>query len=473
MIKEIIKSSAIYGLAPYVPRIISFLLLPLLTEHLTDVDYGISGTIAAYTGALQALTTLGLSAYLQVNFFKAPCQYKILWRQLYGFLLLWMLVFAVIQSTLLYFVIPEEAAENKWLIILLTNFNGVIFGPAGFIGPMYYQLSKQPMPVAIRTIISGLASVLINYLTIVIFEWGYMGWYVSSFMGVFITNAIYWYDLNYKLKLKPILRPKKRTVAHALKVSLPMVPHYYSGYLISTSNKVVMDLSNTSIKSIGEFNFAQTFSSMAESAVFAIETAIKPINYESIKLNKEEESKRAIYTYALLTYSMTFLFALWCKELFGLMVHNDVLVGTYPLAAFLVLAYNYRPMYIAATNVMFYYERTLQVLKITMVAGIIALIANIIFIPKYGLPAAAIITYLSFLYQGYAGFVTKIFKEKSTVRYPVVGILIFQLLITIISMAILDVYWPYKVIITIIWCICSFFFAKRYILVSSKWFMFS
>jgi O-antigen/teichoic acid export membrane protein len=451
MIKEIVKSSAIYGIAPYVPRIISFLLLPILTEHLTDVDYGISGTIAAYTGALQALTTLGLSAYLQVNFFKAPCQYKVLWRQLYGFLTQWMLVFAVIQSTLLYFVIPEEAAENKWLIILLTNFNGVIFGPAGFIGPMYYQLSKKPIPVARRTVIAGLASVFINYLTIVVFEWGYMGWYVSSFLGVLISNTIYWYDLNFRLNLRPILRPKKRTIVHALKVSLPMIPHYYTSYLVSSSNKVVMDLSKTSIKSIGSYNFAQQFSTMMESAVFAIETAIKPINYESIKQNKEDESKRAIYIYMLLTYSMTFLFAIWSKEIFGIMVHNDELITTYPLAAFLVLAYNYRPMYIAATNVMFYYEKTLHVLKITMVAGLIAIIANIIFIPKYGLTAAALITYISFLYQGYAGFFSKIFKEKSKVSYPFPLIFLTQIAITILAMVLLNVFWPYKILVTLLW----------------------
>lgn len=461
MIKEIVKDSAIYGIAPYVPRFISFLLLPLLTEHLTDLDYGISGTITAYTGAIQALTTLGLSAYLQVVFFKAPCQYKILWRQLYGFLTLWMIAFAIIQSVLLYFVIPEEASDNKWLIIILTNFNGVIFGPAGFIGPMYYQLSRRPIPVARRTIVAGFATVIINYMTIVIFEWGYMGWYVGTFLGLFISNSIYWYDLNFRLGLKPILRPKVRTVSHALRVSLPMIPHYYSVYLINTSNKVVMDMSNISIKSIGEYNFAQTFSSMAESVVFAIETAIKPINFSSIRNNKEEESKRAIYIYMILTYTMTFLFALWCKEIFGFMVHNELLANTYPLAAFLVLACNYRPMYIAATNVMFYFEKTLHVLKITMVAGIIALIGNIIFIPRFGVTAAAIITYLAFFYQGYAGFMTKIYKEKTTVSYPVVIIMIFQLLITAISMALLNIYWPVKLLITLLWGIFVIFFIKR------------
>lgn len=461
MIKEIVKNSAIYGIAPYIPRIISFLLLPILTEHLTDVDYGISGTIAAYTGAIQAFTTLGLSAYLQVNFFKAPCQYKVLWRQLYGFLNLWMIVFAILQSILLYFVIPEEASSNKWLIILLTNFNGVIFGPAGFIGPLYYQLSKQPVPVATRTVIAGLVSVLVNYLTIVVFEWGYLGWYVSSFLGIFVSNSIYWYDLNFKLKLRPILRPKKRTVLRALKISLPMIPHYYSAYLINSSNKVVMDLSNTSIKSIGELNFAQQFSSMAESAVYAIETAIKPINYDSIKKNEEQESKRAIYVYALLTYTMTFMFALWCKEIFQLMVHNEALVKTYPLAAFLVLAYNYRPMYIAATNVMFYYEKTLQVLKITMVAGIFALIANIIFIPLYGVTAAVIVTFISFLYQGYSGFFMKVYKEKTTVNYPVFKILLFQIILTVVAMLVLDLFWPLKVIITILWIGIVVVLAKR------------
>ena len=75
MIKKVLTNSAIYGLAPHVPRIVSVLLLPIMTAHLTDVDYGIAGTIAAYTMALSALSTLGVSAYLQVNFFKAKCQY--------------------------------------------------------------------------------------------------------------------------------------------------------------------------------------------------------------------------------------------------------------------------------------------------------------------------------------------------------------------------------------------------------------
>ena len=159
MIKKVLTNSAIYGLAPHVPRIVSVLLLPIMTAHLTDVDYGIAGTIAAYTMALSALSTLGVSAYLQVNFFKAKCQYKILWREVYGFLQYWMVFFSVIQSVVLYFAIPDEALDNRWMIILLTNFNGVIFGPSGVLGALYYQLCQRPIPIAIRSVATGLLSV--------------------------------------------------------------------------------------------------------------------------------------------------------------------------------------------------------------------------------------------------------------------------------------------------------------------------
>lgn len=451
MIKKILTNSAIYGLAPHVPKIVSFLLLPLMTKHLSDVDYGISGTIAAYTMALSALSTLGVSAYLQVNYFKARCQYKVLWREIYGFLIYWMIVFSILQSFILYFVIPEEAEENRWLIILLTNFNGVIFGPSSFIGTLYYQLSQRPIPIAIRSIISGVLSVLINYVLIVHYELGYMGWYVGSFAGTFLINISYWYDMNFKLNLRPILKPKKRTIKHTLDVSLPVVPHYYSTYLITTSNRVVMDYSRISIGEIGLYNLAQQFVSVMDSLVYAIERAISPLCMEGIRYNKEDEVKRIIYLFSALTFSGTFLFALWSKQLFQLLVKNDTLATAYPIASILVLALNYRPAYIAATNVFFYYEKTKQLLGITFTAGVIALVLNIIFIPLWGLKAAAIITFVAFIIQGYSGFFYGFFKKASKVSYPFVALFIIHVSCSVVAMACIELNWVFKSVVTLLW----------------------
>ena len=464
MIKKVLTNSAIYGLAPHVPRIVSVLLLPIMTAHLTDVDYGIAGTIAAYTMALSALSTLGVSAYLQVNFFKAKYQYKILWREVYGFLQYWMVFFSVIQSVVLYFAIPDEALDNRWMIILLTNFNGVIFGPSGVLGALYYQLCQRPIPIAIRSVATGLMSVVINYILIVIYEYGYMGWYVGSFAATFLMNFVYWYDLNFKLGFKPIYFPKRRTIKRTLEVSLPVVPHYYSAYLITTSNRVVMDYSNIKIGEIGQFNLAQQFVTMMDSLVNAIERAIGPLCMEGIRNNKEEDVKKEIFLFALLTFSGTFLFSLWSKEIFGVLISNSVLATAYPIAALLTLALNYRPAYIAASNVFFYYENTKQLLGITFFAGMIALLLNIVLIPSGGLWAAAVITYVAFMYQGYSGFFYRFYKQFTKVPFPFVKLFFLQLFVTAVAMISLELHWGIKLVETVVWGIlaCSSLIKIRY-----------
>lgn len=449
MIGKLLKNSAIYGMAPYVPRIVSIFILPILTKHLTAVDYGIAGTISAYTLALASLSTLGVSAILQVTFFKSPNYFKVLWREVYGFLQYWMVAFAILQAVILYFIMPSEAKENTWLIIIFTNFNTVFFGPSAFLCPLLYQLKQNPIPIAVRSVLSGLLTIIINYVLIVVLEYGYMGWYVSSFLGQFIINIAYWYDLNHKLKITPIYFFKKKTIAHTLKISFPLIPHYYTYFLVNTSNRMVMDRSSIAIEDIGVYNMAQNFSTIFESATGAIEKAISPMCMESIKNGDEAESRRLVYVFSILTFIATFVFAIWSKEIFYFMVKNDDLKMGYPVAALLALSLNYRPMYIGASNIYFYHEKTLQLLYITFGAGILALIGNIIFIPIYGVKAAVIITYVSFLYQGYSGFVFKTYKENARISYPFIQILILQLVVTGIAMFSIETSVVFKILLTL------------------------
>ena len=291
-----------------------------------------------------------------------------------------------------------------------------------------------------------------------------MGWYVGSFAATFLMNFVYWYDLNFKLGFKPIYFPKRRTIKRTLEVSLPVVPHYYTAYLITTSNRVVMDYSTIKIGEIGQFNLAQQFVTMMDSLVNAIERAIGPLCMEGIRNNKEEEVKKEIFLFALLTFSGTFLFSLWSKEIFAVLISNSVLATVYPIAALLSLALNYRPAYIAASNVFFYYENTKQLLGITFLAGMIALLLNIVLIPSGGLWAAAVITYVAFMYQGYSGFFYKFYKQFTKVPFPFVKLFFLQLFVTAVAMISLELHWGIKLVETVVWGIlaCSSLIKIRY-----------
>lgn len=144
-------------------------------------------------------------------FFRAKNYYKVLWREIYGFLQIWMVVFAVIQAVLLYFVIPQEAERYKWWIIFFTNFSNVFFGPTAVLGNLYYVSSMKPLPVVLRSVIGGIVTILANYFLVVHYKLGYFGWYVGGFIGTFMVNGSYWYDVNFKLGLNPIYKFKKKT----------------------------------------------------------------------------------------------------------------------------------------------------------------------------------------------------------------------------------------------------------------------
>ena len=461
MLKKLFTNTLLFGIAPYVPKIVSVFLLPVMTKYLTATDYGIAGVIDAYTQGLTALSTLGFSSVLSIIFFRSKFQYKILWREIYGFLQYWMVIFALLQGTILYFIIPEEAVENKWWIILLTNFSNVFFGATSIIGNSYYVLNMKALPIVMRTMIAGIATVLASYLLVVHFRLGYLGWYVGSFVGSFIVNASYWYTVNIQLKLTPILNFKKRTILKYLKVSLPTVPHYYTAFLMNGSSKMVMNVYSCPINILGQANIVLQIGGVLESWVSAINQAINPMTMKEIRERNELKASTLIYVYLGLTYLCTFLVAVWSREIFSLLISNRELAATYPYAILFVMALNYRPMYVAASNIFFYYENTTALLKVSFLSGLIALVLYCLLIPFYSVWGVVIGYYIAAICMGYSGFLTSFFRDKSKVEYPYKKILLLQVFLTVAAYVIAECAVMLKIIVSLLFVVVVLLLLKK------------
>lgn len=448
MLKDLLKGSAIYGIAPFVPRILTVLLMPVLTTYLTSTDYGIIGTITAITFAIQALQDLGMRVLLPNYFYKCRNYYKVMWREIYGFLSLWMIVFAIIQAILLYFFIPVEAESNKWLIILLSNFSTVFFGPTAMIGQTYYQLNLRPSPVAFRVILTGVTTILINCLCVAVFKWGYMGAYVGSFAGLFLANISYWPVVNRKLGLSPIYNFKWKTIKSVLKVSLPTIPHYYTGYLMNSTNVVAMNTYSKPQSEIGHLTMGQSFSNMFETAINAVNQVVSPMSYQYIREKNTSEMRRLLYVYIMITYSITFLFSIWSKEIYSLLINNAELAMTYKYSIILVMALNYRPLYVHCCNYFFYYEHTVQLLGISLTAGIISCVFYFTMMPVMGIYAALVGFYIGCLYYGYVGYLFRFYKEKTVLNIRWYLFLILQLGMTSITYLCVDMLLSIKILVS-------------------------
>ena len=445
----IIKNSFLFTVAPLLPKVINVLLMPVMTRYLTDVDFGIAGTISAYTQAIGAFSLLGLGVVLLNSFYKNPLEYKGLWRQIYGFLNIWMIIYAVLQAVLLYFIIPEEALDNRWWIIVLTNFSTVFFGPTATIGSSYYQYSKQAFPVVWRSLLASFLTVVVDYVLIVYLRLGYMGWYVGTFAGTFFSNASYWHVVNFKLDLRPNYHFNLDEIRHALKVSVPTIPHYYTSYLLDGSGRMVMDQYHVPQGEIGRISMTQQIGGLFSIVMTGMNHAVSPFFMQFIKEDREETSCKLGFAYVIVCFCSAFIISAWSKEIFDILISNESLKTAYPFCIAYVMALCYRPMYVIAARYNFYYEQTKQLLLITFVAGILAIVFYLILTPFIGVWGFLIGHYLACLYYGYSGYFFSCYREKSKMKFPFLLILFVQLGLTALAFFLVELLWV-KTVITIV-----------------------
>ena len=458
---NILKNGVLFTAAPFLPKIINVFLLPIMTMYLTDVDFGIAGTISAYTQSIGAFATLGLQVVLMNSFFKTPLEYKDTCRQIYGFLKFWMVIYALIQATILFFFIPEEAVENKWWIIILSQFSTVFFGPTGTIGNAYYIYNKKSVPVVWRSVTASVLTILIDFVLIVYLRWGYMGWYVGTFAGTFFTNASYWYVVRYKINIKPQYKFSWVVIKHALSVSVPTIPHYYTNYLLEGSGRMVMDQYHIPQGTIGQVSISQQIGDVFQAGITGFNNAISPYQMDALR---DKNSRRINLLATIFTSSIfaaTFMLAIWSKEIFRILLSNESLQSAYPYFILYIMALGYRPLYMNVSNYYFFYERTKQLLLITFLSGCIAILLYIAFMPLLGVWAFLVGHYVSCLYFGYSGYFYKGYRENETNKLPVLWFLVGQLVLTGLSYLVVDYLWV-KIAITIILGVVALIVFKKY-----------
>lgn len=462
MIKKLFSHTAIYGLAPQIAKLANFFVLPIITLDLTDVDFGVAGVMTAYTSAISVLAILGLRIILINSFYKSPGQYKWAWRQIYGFLILWNFIYAILLSVLIYWVVPVEAIENRWLIMILNVAPIVFFGPTSNIGSTYYQVNQKPLQIGVRTAILGILGVLLNLYFISYLKMGYMGWFWSAFIVGISSNLSYWYPLNFSIGIKPIFNFKWRLIKKSLKISLPTVPHYYSGYLLTTSDKMVMDLLKVGTNDIGKYNVAYTVGNMVQQLGVASGMAVGPIMMERYKKGDDKGARNLIFLLQALFFFGTFLLCLWLKEVFQFLIRNEALAQMYPLGIIIIMSYNYRPMYLGANNKLFYTEKTNVIWKVTFVAGLLNVLLNIFLIPYFGFEVAAFTTFVSLMFMGYAGFYLKVFKEINLVKFYPMAWLLATIVLSLLAFYAVELTYYLKSVISSILILFFLFLSIRY-----------
>jgi O-antigen/teichoic acid export membrane protein len=461
MLKKVLKNSLLYGIAPQIAAIANIIVLPLITPNLTKIDFGINGIALSYIGVLTLIQSLGLKIVYANSFFYYPKQYKWIWRQLLGFELICNFIFQVFFAIIIYITLPEQVGGNRFFLTILIILPQVILTPFSNVSALRYQLEERPFPIVIRSVIFGVLNVVLTYYFIVIEKQGYLGWFISMAFTSVLLNLTYIYPTFVKFKLFPIFNFKWRLIKKSLKVSLPAIPHYYSIYLLDSSDRIVMERLNVNTESIGEYSLAYAVSGKFSVLGDALGGAIGPTLSKLLKENKFKELRDLTFLLQFIFIVLGFLASIWLNEVFSILIKGQNISELIPMAIVILMSYTYRPLYMAASSQLMYFEKTKSLWKISFGAGILNVILNLILIPFLGYKVAVITTLLSYLYMGLLGYFTNEFKKGNKYNYYPLRWGLAILACTFFAYKIYNIDVFYKVFLTIIIVLSGFIFLKK------------
>lgn len=413
MIRKIFAQSLLYFVASYTPMLANLFLLPIINQYLSPEDYAIFGLTFGYIGLLQGFSDLGMMQHFQDTFFKEPATYKVQWSKFLGFLRLYRLLYALVLALLLFFLFRThiDPSEIGWYLVLVI-IPVAFFDFTKGIAMRHCQFRQDHRRVYAGTLMSGLITVVLTYVLIVHGGLTYMAWFVSAFAAKLAEYVYYGYYLHVTAGIRASRGWTWKEMGSLVRQALPLVPKKYANYLVSTSDRAVLDFYRArtqfpTMGDIGLYNVAYNFANYFGNFQGAVTTVMSPILYK-LFADKSREApdlvRRITLLWFLFSLVAAFLVCLWTRELVQFLFPKAAFHHAYTLAPLLIMGWCHRPLNVALFDAAIFHGKNTLTMKVVLLAGVSNVLMNLVAVPLWGVEGAMFTSFLTYLILGFVGF---------------------------------------------------------------------
>ncbi|MFM2317051.1 MAG: hypothetical protein RLZZ155_1383 [Bacteroidota bacterium] len=408
MLKKIVSHTFFYSFANQSPALINLFLLPFLTPFLSASDYAIYGLILSYAGLVGAFSSLGYIVLFQQSYFELGAEFKSKWSRLLGFQWLYKFIYAALVATLLFISLRNKIqADRLTLVLVLVIVPLLFFDLTKSIATRLLQFRHEHQRVYSITIGVGILSAFISFVGVTYFNLGYMAWLYSQAISSALLAAYFGYFLYVKENIRPSFHFNKNEIVSDLKIATPLIPKEYATYLLNSSDRVLLDRFGVSQNKIGQYSIAYSFASYFENIQAQANQVLTPIVFDLYKTGTDlamQTVGKLVRAWFYISLLIAAVLGLWIPDIFRLLYRKAELSAAYPMAIILIFGFCYRPIYVAVVDKAIFEKRTMEVLKITVVAALSNVVLNLIFIGYYETWAATFNTVIAYFIMGIAGY---------------------------------------------------------------------
>ena len=419
-----------YVLAEMFNKAIVFFTIPIFTYFLDPKEYGILAIAISVIGMFSIIMGLNINVAVSRRYYEIDNEYSSFMGT--------SIIFSVIVNSVIFFLciylktyFSHILGITSKLFILCIGISAIQF----FIQMTltYLQASQKSGKYAMISIISNMTITIISIIFIInLKEDKYYGRiYSQLIVTILLMVAI---GIFYKKKIE--FKTKLEHLKYSLSYSLPLIPHELSGLILSQFDRIMINNMVGSAEA-GLYSFAYNVGMIMNVFVISFNNAWIPKFYKHLANEEYNYIEMSLQKYFKVLATICFILILFSREIVYIMA-NEKYYNSIKIIPIIIFSYLLLYMYMIFANYAFYSKKTYLVSLFTVLAGVINVILNRIWIPTYGYLGASWATLLSYLALVLFHFfnskfflklrvvsITKIMKD---LFYLIIGILFYFVL---------------------------------------------
>ena len=392
--KKLLSNTILYSIGEIVPKILSFLLLPILTVYLTTEEYGVNSYMTSVMMFIFVLCSLSFNTYLLSQFYKEKDIEKR--KDIVGTVFYSIMVFNVFMLALQLIFFPS--------IIIFFNIN-IPFYPFFFLAILNNFFDVMAIiPLALYRVNDdvigflriSLSRTILQYILIVVFV-VYLGYGLEgSLYSRLLVNIPFAFVYVYCISKHGKFKIVKSIFKSALRFSLPLLPGSISYILISMSDRIILER-YISLNEIGIYSVATTLALALNIIIQALYKTLEPVLFKEHAGDNFQAINSMLYkTYLCVIFVGGFGMALFSKEIFILATSDNFIKG-YKLVPGLVACVVIAGINIYLSILLIMKNKQKYVSLITIFSGVISITLNLILIPYFGYYGCVFTSIITFL----------------------------------------------------------------------------
>ena len=403
------KISTYYMIGTLFNQGIAFLTVPIFTRLLSTFDYGIITTYNSWVAILLMVVSCAVYMGIRAAFIDYEGSIDDVMSSLTTFTLL-----NGVICTFIIFIIAKltrfQYPEYMILFCMIQSIGGGLLQNYSMYLMMQYKYRQRTFFLVAPNLIAVVLSICV--IAFFLKSELYLGRIIPTALtqGIFGLIVVI---LVYR-KSKDIFDTKY--IKYALTISLPLVLHGIALNILSQSDRLMITWLRNSSET-GVYSLVYNFSMIATVITTALDGVWVPWFTIKLKQNATGDINDRVKDYIeIITLAMIGLILVG-PEIVKILAREEYWGGINIIPP--IVAANYAIFgYTLYVNVEHFYKKTIYITWNTIIAAVINIVTNYIFIPKYGYIAAAYTTLFSYLiaFVLHAKYAKKLNKELYPIR---------------------------------------------------------